>query len=159
MTSLFKLLRLFCRAAVVLIFSSALVAAADVAIVCRPDLPVEDLGFNDVRKLFLGDRQYWNSNLRVTLLVRAPVAREREIVLRTIYRMTEAQFRQYWIAKVFRAEAATGPKVVYSSEMATELVAAIPGAVAFVDAAQVPKGLKVIRIDGKLPGDKEYPLR
>jgi len=31
--------------------------------------------------------------------------------------------------------------------------------VAFVDAAQVPKGLKVIKIDGKLPGDKEYRLR
>ena len=30
---------------------------------------------------------------------------------------------------------------------------------AFVDAAQVPKGLKVLRIDGHLPGEKGYPLR
>lgn len=147
------------RLALVVACSHALLSAADVAIVARTDLPVDDLAFNDVRKVFLGDRQYWNSNLRVTLLVRAPVARERDIVLRTIYQMTEAQFRQYWISKVFRAEAATGPKVVYSTEMATELVAAIPGSVAFVDAAQVPRGLKVIRIDGKLPGEKGYPLR
>ena len=55
----------------------------------------------------LGDRQFWTSNLRVTLLVRAPGAREREVVLKTIYQMSEAQFRQYWIAKVFRAEAAS----------------------------------------------------
>ena len=133
--------------------------AADVAIVVRPDLPVDTLTFAEVRKLFLGDRQYWTSNLRVTLLVRAPAVRERDIVLRTIYGMSEAQFRQYWISKVFRAETATGPKVVYSNEMATELVAAIPGAVAFVDAAKVPLGLKVLKIDGKAPGDKAYPLR
>ena len=147
------------RTAALLLLFVALSSAADVAIVVRPDLPVDDLSFADVRKLFLGDRQYWKGNLRVTLLVRAPVARERDIVLRTIYSMSEAQFRQYWISKVFRAETATGPKVVYSNEMANELVAAIPGAVAFVDAAHAPKNLKVLRIDGKLPGDRGYPLR
>ena len=72
--------------------------------------------------------------------------------------MSEAQFRQYWISKVFRAEASSGPKIVYSNEMATELVEAIPGSVAFVDSTQVPKGLKTLKIDGKLPGDKGYPL-
>ena len=41
--------------------------------------------------------------------------------------------------------------------MAAELTSAIPGAVAFVDAGQVPKGLKVLKINGKLPGDKGYP--
>jgi hypothetical protein len=43
--------------------------------------------------------------------------------------------------------------------MTNELVTAIPGAVAFVDASQVPKGLKVLKIDGKLPADPTYPLR
>jgi ABC-type phosphate transport system substrate-binding protein len=131
----------------------------DVAIVVRPDVPVDNLPFPELRRLMRGERQFWTSNLRVTLLVRAPGARERDIVLKTIYQMSEAQFRQYWIAKVFRAEAASGPRIVYSSEMAAELATAIPGAVAFVDASQVPKGLKVLKIDGLLPGEKGYPLR
>jgi len=133
-------------------------ATSSVAVVVGPDVPVDELTFPEVRKLFLGERQFWTPKLRVVLLMRAPVAPERDIVLRTIYQMSEAQFRQYWISKVFRAEVSSGPKIVYSNEMATELVSAIPGAVAFVDAAQVPKGLKVLRIDGKLPGDKAYPL-
>lgn len=132
--------------------------AASVAVVVGADVPVEELSFPEVRKLFLGERQFWTPKLRVVLLMRAPVAPEREIVLRAIYQMSEAQFRQYWISKVFRAEVSSGPKIVYSNEMATELVSAIPGAVAFVDASQVPKGLKVVKIDGKLPGDKGYPL-
>jgi len=131
----------------------------DVAIVVRPDVPVDNLTFAELRRVMLGDRQYWTSNVRVTLLVRAPGARERDVVLKTIYQMSEAQFRQYWIAKVFRAEAANGPRIVYSNEMATDLANAIPGAVAFVEAPQVPKGMKVLRINGLLPGEKGYPLR
>lgn len=142
----------------ILLCGNLCAASADVAIIVRPDVPLDNLSFSEVRKLFLGDRQFWNSNLRVTLLIRAPVARERDIVLKTLYQMSEAQFRQYWISKVFRAEAATGPKIVYSQEMAVELVSAIPGAVAFVDSAQIPKGLKVLKLDNHLPGEKGYPL-
>ena len=133
--------------------------AAPVAIVVNADVPVDDLSFSDLRKLFLGDRQFWNPKLRVVLLMRAPVAPERDIVLKEIYQMSEAQFRQYWISKVFRADVSSGPKIVYSTDMANDLVAAIPGAVAFVDSGQTPKGAKVLKIDGKLPGDKGYPLK
>ena len=132
--------------------------AAPVAVVVSPNLPVSEVSFAEVRKLYLGDRQFWTPQLRVVLLMRAPVAPERDVILRTIYQMSEAQFRQYWISKVFRADVAAAPKNVYSAEMAYQLVGTIPGAVAFVDAAQIPKGLKVLKIDGKLPGDKAYPL-
>jgi ABC-type phosphate transport system substrate-binding protein len=134
-------------------------AAGDVAVVVRQDTPVDDLSFTEVRKLFMGDRQYWSSNLRVTLLIRAPAARERDVVLKIIYRMSEAQFRRYWISKIFRLEASTGPKIVYSTDMAVELVSAIPGAVAFMDSTVVPKDLKVLSIDGLLPGKQGYALR
>jgi ABC-type phosphate transport system substrate-binding protein len=134
-------------------------AEGDVAIVVRKDVPVENLTLSEVRKLFMGDRQFWNSNMRVTLLIRAPEARERTVVLKKIYQMSEAQFRQYWVSKIFRADSATGPKFVYSNEMAAELVSAIPGAVAFAEPARVPPGLKVLRVDGRLPGEKAYPLQ
>ena len=137
----------------------AAAAATPVAIVVSPDVPVDDLSFSEVRKVFLGERQFWSPKLRVVLLMRAPIAPERNVVLRTIYQMSEAQFRQYWISKVFRADVSSGPKIVYSNEMASELVNAIPGAVAFVDATQIPKGLKVVKIDGKMPTDRAYPLR
>jgi ABC-type phosphate transport system substrate-binding protein len=160
-TTRFQLTRRSILLAAAALFRRPLPAAVsgDVAIVVRPDVPVDNVTFAELRKLLLGDRQFWSSNLRVTLLVRAPGAHEREVVLKTIYQMSEAQFRQYWIAKVFRAEAAAGPRVVYSNEMAAELTSAVPGAVAFVEATQVPKGLKIVKINGKLPGDKEYPLR
>jgi ABC-type phosphate transport system substrate-binding protein len=136
----------------------AMAVAADLAVVVHPSVPVDNLTFAEMRKILMGDRQYWTPGLRVTLLIRAPQARERDVVLKTIYQMTEAQFRQYWVGKVFRADTATGPKIVYSNEMALEIVAAVPGAIAFIDSAQMTKGLKTVKIDGKMPGEKGYPL-
>ena len=140
-----------------LAFDSA--RGVDVAVVVHPDTPVTNLTLAEARKVFLGNRQYWSTNIPVVLLIRAPVARERNVVLKTIYQMSESQFKQYWIAKIFRAEAASAPKVVYSNDMANELVTAIPGAIAFIDARDVRSGAKVLRVDGYLPGEPGYPLR
>jgi len=67
----------------------------DRAVVVNPDTPVTELSLAEVRKVFLGERQYWNAKLPVVLLIRAPVARERDVVLRLIYQMSEMQFKQY----------------------------------------------------------------
>ena len=131
----------------------------DIAVVVHPDTPVSDLSLADVRKVLLGERQYWTTKLPVVLLIRAPVARERDVVLRVIYQMSESQFKQYWVAKIFRAEAASPPKIVYSNDVELQLVAAMPGSIAFVDARNVRPGLKVLRVDGQLPGERNYPLR
>lgn len=149
--------------AVVLLQVAVLLAGAappaDVAVVASKDVPVDNLTFAELRKILLGDRQFWSSNIRVTLLIRAPMAHERDVVLKDILEMSEAQFRQYWIGKVFRAESATAPKTVYTTEMAGTLLTSIPGSITFIESSQVPKGAKVLRIDGMLPGEKGYPLR
>jgi ABC-type phosphate transport system substrate-binding protein len=154
-----RLLLLAALAAIAALVRAGAADSGDIAVVVRPDVPVDNLPFAELRRLMLGERQFWSSSVKVTLLVRAPGARERDVVLKTIYQMSEAQFRQYWIAKVFRAEAASSPRIVYSNEMATELSASIPGAVAFMDAAQVPKSLKVLKINGLSPGQPGYPIR
>jgi ABC-type phosphate transport system substrate-binding protein len=132
---------------------------SDIAVVVNPETPVSEMSLTDVRKVFLGERQYWNSKMPVVLLVRAPVAKERDVVLRIIYQMSESQFKQFWVAKIFRSEAVSAPKIVYSSDMTSQLVSAVPGAIAFMDAKTVGPGLKLVKIDGRLPGEAGYPLR
>jgi ABC-type phosphate transport system substrate-binding protein len=130
-----------------------------VAIVVNPKSTVTNLSFAELRRIFLGEQQFWSDRSKITLLVRAPVAHEREVVLDQIYKMDEDQFRQYWIGKMFRAEVAGGPKIVYSSDMAINLVGVIPGSITFVLASAVTPGTRVLRIDGKLPSDSGYPLK
>jgi ABC-type phosphate transport system substrate-binding protein len=130
----------------------------DLAIVVHPSTPVDGLTFPELRQVFLGDRQYWTASMPVVLLMRAPVAVEREAVLKVIYEMSEAQFKQYWIAKIFRAQSTSPPKIVYSNDTANQLVGSIPGAIAFVVASDVRPGVKALKIDGRLPGEPGYRL-
>lgn len=135
------------------------VAPGPLAIVVHASANVDNLSMEDLRSIFLADQQFWPDRTRITLLVRAPLSDERDFVLNNIYKMSEAQFRQYWIAKMFRAEVPRGPKIVFSSEMASDLVVAIPGSISFMRASDVTDNVKVLRIDGALPADEGYPLK
>ena len=135
-------------------------AGQDLAVIVHTNVPVDNLTYAELRRLLLGDREFWTSGMRVTLLIRAPIARERDAAVRDVCQMTEAQFRQHWIGKLFRADAANGPRMVYSAEMALEQVSRTPGAMTIVAAsAAASKAGKVLKIDGKLPGQTGYRIR
>ena len=134
-------------------------ASKSIAIVVHKDTDIENLSLAELRNIFLANQQFWSNRKRIVLLVRAPKSDERDFVLNTIYQMDETQYRQYWIAKMFRAEVPRGPKIVFSTNMMLELVIAIPGSISFVSADEVTEDVRVVRIDGKLPSDPGYPLR
>lgn len=134
-------------------------ASSAIAIVVHKATDIENLSLTELRNIFLANQQFWSNRKRIVLLVRAPKSDERDFILNTIYQMDEAQFRQYWIAKMFRAEVPRGPKIVFSTDMMLELVIAIPGSISFVAADEVTDDVKVVRIDGKLPSEPGYPLR
>jgi len=131
----------------------------DIAVIVNPDVQVDNLALADLRRILLGDREFWPSGVRVTLLIRAPIARERDAVVKDVCEMTEAQFRQHWIGKVFRNETPSAPKIVYSNEMALDQVSRTPGAIALVEASSVNRNVKVVKIDGKAPGQPGYKVR
>lgn len=158
-----KLLHMIIAGAILLTSTALLaddaVSNSPIAIVGHKDLPIENLSLEELRSIFLADRQFWENRNRITLLVRAPQSDERTFVLERIYQMSEAQFRQYWIAKMFRAEVPRGPKIVLSTGMTLDLVVAIPGSISFTRADAVTDDVKVIRVDGLLPSDEGYPLK
>jgi hypothetical protein len=131
----------------------------DLAVVANPHIPVDDISLVELRKIFLGERQFWSSNIPVVPLIRPQGTIERQVVLRVLFKMTEIEYKKYWITKVFRAEAANEPTVALTNSFANDAVAAIPGSVTCESLKDVPRGAKVLRIDGHKPGEPGYPLR
>jgi len=134
-------------------------ALPDIAVVAHPGVPIDSLTVAELRRILLGDREFWGAGIRVRLLIRAPVARERDVVVKDVCEMSEAQFRQHWIGKVFRADAVSGPRIVYSTEMAIDQTSRTPGAIAFVPGPVTSSAVKVLKIDGRSPGQSGYPLK
>lgn len=133
--------------------------APTLAVVVHPDVQVDNLTLPELRRLMLGDREFWPSGTRVVILIRTPVAIERDVVVRDVCELTEAGFRKHWIGKVFRAETPRGPRLVSSTQMALDEVSRTPGAITFVEASAAGPGVKVLSIDGRRPGDREYRFR
>src|SRR5262245_56908487 len=130
----------------------------DLAIVAHPDTPVTQLTLPELRQVMKGEKQYWKPDMAVVLFVRAATSQERTAVLGTIYQMTEPQFNQYWIAKQFRAEATSAPTKLNSNALTQQFVSSTPGAIGFMAAHDVKPGVKVLKIEGALPGEPSYRL-
>jgi hypothetical protein len=60
---------------------------------------------------------------------------------------------------VFRADVTSGPKIVYSSDATVEQVGRTPGAIGLVTAPVTSKSVKVLKIDGRSPGQSGYKLK
>ncbi len=129
-----------------------------VAIVVHPEVAEDDLSLDDLKGIFLAEQQHWRDNSRIRLFVRAPIAPERDLVLSEIYGMSEDRYERYWIAKTFSGDVRSKPTPVPSTELLSNYVSDFPGSIGFVPMSEVGPNLKVIRIDGMLPGDEGYPL-
>ena len=130
-----------------------------IAVIAHPQVPVDELSLAELRQVFLGQRPVWSSELMITLLMPPRGTPEREVLLHKIYQQRkETQYQQYWINKLFADGAPIAPKTTGSPAMSASLAREIPGAIALVPMDKIPEGVKVLRIDGKLPGESGYPL-
>jgi hypothetical protein len=128
-----------------------------VAVVVNEMNAVHNLSTPELRKLFAGEKHAWPGGLPVKLIVRAPGAYERVVLLRLLA-MSESEYKQYWTAQVFRGEAQAEPIALFSNGMQKEAVALYPGGLALVNFQDVKPGMKVVKVDGHLPGEPGYPI-
>jgi len=131
----------------------------DIAVLVNPDNSISNITSADLRKVFSGQKRSWPGGARIRLIVRPVGSHERDVLLHLL-RMSESEYKQYWTAQVYRGEADSEPLVLPSFGMVLEATRAFPGAIAFVEARDIKAGmyLKVIKVDGLMPGDSGYPL-
>jgi len=130
----------------------------EMAVVVNPQNPVTSISSSELRRIFAGDKQLWSDNVPVFPVVRAPEARERQVLLNRILRMTEAEYKQYWVQKVYSGESPHEPIAVFSNGMQLEAVRTKKGGIALINVQDVRQGVKVIGVDRTLPGQPGYSL-
>jgi ABC-type phosphate transport system substrate-binding protein len=139
--------------------SPAVKTSEDIAVVVNAKNTSDNLSLEDLRKILLGERRFWQGSVQVSLVLREPGTRERDHVLAVLLKMSNADFERHWQAKIFRGEVSTAPLAVPSNGMASQFVYDTPGGITFVAGKNLRADSKVLKIDGKLPGEKGYSLR
>ncbi len=133
--------------------------AGDVAVVVNPNSRVTNLSMADLRKIFAGERRTWPGGITIKLILRAPGCHERLVLLKLLG-MSEREYKQYWAAETFRGEVDSEPFTAPSLGMAVEATKVFPGAISLVGGQNVRPGMnvKVIKVDGHLPGEEGYSV-
>ena len=129
------------------------------AIIVNQSNPVENFSLIELKKIFLGERSHWPNGRRITLVMLDPAQPERKVILREIYGMTEKDFNTHFMQGVFTGAVTISPKTFASSSEVRRFVFNVPGAIGYVRSSDVDPSVKVLRIDGRLPDDKDYKLR
>jgi hypothetical protein len=118
--------------------------------------PVDNLPFEDLRKIFLGERSRWPNGKKVTLVMQDEGKRERETVLRQLYHMTENDYSRYLLQATFTGSVQRGPKLLSTAEGVVKFVSFVPGAIGYVYIEDAGDSVKVIRVDGLAPRQRGY---
>jgi hypothetical protein len=131
----------------------------DIAVLVNPSNPVNELSLSDLRRMLTGDRRYWQGNVQVKLILPEPGTWERAQVLTIVLKVNDAEFTKEWMERIFRGEATDLPPSLTSTASAERYLISTPGGITFMRAKGSLGQLKVLRLDGKLPGDSGYVLR
>jgi len=134
-------------------------SGAGIAVIVNTDNPVDQLSLADLQRIVLGERRNWSARIPLVLMMRNEGSRERTLLLQKACHMTDVEYHQYWTGKIFRGEVTSEPVSLPSMGTALNFVSSIKGGISFVDAGSVRPGIKVVRIEGRLPGDQGYPLQ
>lgn len=129
------------------------------AIIVNRQNPVENLSMAELRTIFLGERSHWPNGRRITLVMMETGQPERDTLVRDVCRMTESDLRRRFLQGLLTGEVLVSPKTLATPVGVRKFVFNVPGAVGYLRPEDVDDSVKVIRIDGHLPSDADYPLK
>jgi phosphate transport system substrate-binding protein len=129
------------------------------AIIVNRENPIDNMSMSELRTVFLGERSHWSNGRRITLVMMETGQPERDVVVRDVCRMSESDFRRRFLQGLLTGEVLVSPKTLATPVGVRKFVFNVPGAVGYLRPEDVDDSVKVIRIDGRLPGDAEYPLK
>jgi hypothetical protein len=131
---------------------------ADVAVIVHPSNPQGDVSSADLVQILKMERQHWGAGGRIYVVLQESGTPEKELVLKKLYRMKDAELKQHYLGKLYRGEIASFPRIAHSNAAARRLVSQAPNAISFVSAQSADSSVRVLRIDGKRPGEPGYVL-
>lgn len=129
---------------------------AELVIVVNDSNSVSNLSMNQLKRIYLGKITEYKNGQEIILGEYAP---ESEDFHQTVLGMSTRKTRMHWMKLVFSGGPATPPQVFKKIEKVRQFMQESVGAICFIESSVVDKGMKVLSLGGKKPGDDDYPLK
>ncbi len=123
-------------------------AQQSLAVIANEKGPPSELSFVELKSIFMGERQRWNSGNKVLIALLKTRNKIGIEVCDKVYNMKPDEMNKYWLALVFQGKA-SAPYFFNSTTELQDFVAENPGAIGIIDDNVTVSDIKQITIDGK----------
>lgn len=127
------------------------------AIVVAKSSSVQELSMYELKRLYMGDSMNTPNGKKLLPLNRGTKTGERVGFDQTVLGMSPEEAARYWIDRRIRGRSGA-PKAVDPANVVQKVVSRLPGAISYVRRSEVSDDVRIIRVDGKLPGDSGYGI-
>jgi ABC-type phosphate transport system substrate-binding protein len=123
---------------------------------------IEEVSIADLRRIFTGTLRAWPDSHPIVLVQQPDERTVQQRTLQILFRQTAAWQRRQLMTLVYQGKELPVIKTLNSDDNAIKFVWNLPGAIAVVDARSAEAAItrvKILRVDGKRPGEPGYPLQ
>ncbi len=128
-------------------------------VIVHPQNPRTEISAKELNEAFRLERQHWEAGRRIYLILTESGSREKNVLLKRVYKMSDGDLKQYWLGKLYRGEIAAFPRIAQSGLLVKRLVAQAQNAISVIDQSALDSTVKALTIDGKRAGEPGYLLR
>lgn len=135
--------------------------ANGLVVVVNKNNPTEDISLAQLKRYLLGEARAWPDKKQVVMVAAQPQSPAYKCMLSAVAKMSDSDFGRYNAGAEFRGEEPVQIRVAVNGPAAAVMVSSAAGSLAIVEASDLPaiaSSVRVLKINGKQPGEAGYPL-
>jgi hypothetical protein len=133
--------------------------SGDLAIVVNTACSLENVSTGELAKILKAETAKSPDGVKYIIAVRETGSPEREGALKSIYQMSDAEYEKFFLQATFAGTVQAAPKQLTSGAAVRRFVASDKGAISYLCASEADATVKILKVDGKSPGDPGYPIK
>jgi hypothetical protein len=151
--------RILSQSLIGLAFAITAARAADLAVIVNKTSALVNVSSTDLARYFKAEKTKAPDGKKLVIVMQEAGLPEREAALKGIYKMTEAEYADYFVEATFTGAVESAPKAMPTAVAVKKFVAEVPGGIGYVQLGDADDSIRILKIDGKLPGEPDYKLK
>jgi ABC-type phosphate transport system substrate-binding protein len=119
-------------------------SSEEVDVVVNKSNNIGPLSREEVRRIFVGEKNSWPDGKRITVLMLALDQPERRVFLREVLKMNESDYTKYFLQAAFTGHVEAAPKDLPSAAQMKARLAANPNAIGYLFKEEMDDSVKVV---------------
>lgn len=129
---------------------------SQIVVVVNKNNPIDNFSLKEIQKIYLGEKTTFSASTSIVIGVNTEL---KEDFIKILFNWSDINYKKHWMKRIFSGENFIAPKEFDRLNALKNFIVQNEGSIAFINYSDKSEDFKILAIDGKLPGSKDYPLK